>query len=278
MKQQMTRKAAAFALTAAMMLTLLPGALAAPDKDQKKNNDNTGTGQTQVHIHGMSGLTDNKGTVTITVGDKEYTGTLNGSTLEIEMDSTDNGFDFDQGESMDIGYTTGSGASGTITLEHQEGNGTNIANGHDKGLNNFKGTIKPATPETTPDPTPETTPETTPDSTPETTPEVEIDEDPVPLAPEVPEAEPVIVAQTEPEVEIPEETVPLAPAAAEEPAEEPAEETVIVEDGVPLGDLPQTGAVAQAVNPAVTAGMLALAASLAAAGLGLSVSRKKEEE
>lgn len=44
---------------------------------------------------------------------------------------------------------------------------------------------------------------------------------------------------------------------------------------MPLGNLPQTGAVAAPVNPALTLGLAALALSLAAAGLSL---RKKETE
>ena len=55
-------------------------------------------------------------------------------------------------------------------------------------------------------------------------------------------------------------------------------ETEIVDGGVPLGDLPQTGTVAKAVEPQWTLGLLALLASMAAAGLAVTVSRKKEEE
>lgn len=89
---------------------------------------------------------------------------------------------------------------------------------------------------------------------------VEIPEDPTPLDPG-PGEEPV---------EIPEDPTPLAP--------EPEEEITIDEDGVPLGDLPQTGAVAEAVNPAVTLGLVAISLSLAALGLQITITRKKEEE
>ena len=67
-----------------------------------KNNGNTGTGQTQVHIHLKDNIGSNKDSVTIIVDGKEYHGSIQGSKLEIEMDSTDNGFDFGKDESMDI--------------------------------------------------------------------------------------------------------------------------------------------------------------------------------
>ena len=54
--------------------------------------------------------------------------------------------------------------------------------------------------------------------------------------------------------------------------------TEIVDGDVPLGNLPQTGTVAKAVEPQWTLGLLALLASMAAAGLAITVSRKKEEE
>lgn len=94
-----------------------------------------------------------------------------------------------------------------------------------------------------------------------------------------------------PEIEIPEETTPLGPGP-EDPATEPdtgteqpsaetgdGEEIVDIDDGeTPLGDLPQTGMVVAPVNPAVTAGLVALAFSMAGVGLHLSFSRKNGEE
>ena len=75
------------------------------------------------------------------------------------------------------------------------------------------------------------------------------------------------------------------PEATEEPAEvNQAEVTVeeapveIQDAGVALGDLPQTGAVAAPVNPATTAGLVALAFSLAGCGLYFTCGRKKGEE
>ena len=96
-----------------------------------------------------------------------------------------------------------------------------------------------------------------PDPTPAPTPDEEITDNETPLNPG-------------PEVQdIPDGETPLSPAP------EGGEEMVVEEGEVPLGNLPQTGAVAAPVNPALTLGLAALALSLAAAGLSL---RKKETE
>ena len=71
------------------------------------------------------------------------------------------------------------------------------------------------------------------------------------------------------EQDIPDGETPLSPAP------EGGEEVVVEEGEVPLGNLPQTGAAASPVNPALTLGLAALAFSLAAAGLSL---RKRETE
>ena len=54
--------------------------------------------------------------------------------------------------------------------------------------------------------------------------------------------------------------------------------TEIVDEGTPMGNLPQTGTVAAPVDPSVTLGLMALSASLSAAGLAFCIGRKKEEE
>lgn len=59
---------------------------------------------------------------------------------------------------------------------------------------------------------------------------------------------------------------------------QPDAEIEIVEGVTPLGNLPQTGMVAQPANPTITLGLLALALSMAAAGLAITFSRKKEDE
>jgi len=118
--------------TLALLIGLMSvSALAAPGN---------GTGQTQVHIHGVEGLAPNKSEVVIIVDGKEYSGTLQGSKLTLEMDSTDNGFDFGKDESMEVGYRVGD-ETGTLTLTHKEGNGNNVGKEHDEGLNNFNGTV-----------------------------------------------------------------------------------------------------------------------------------------
>lgn len=94
------------------------------------------------------------------------------------------------------------------------------------------------------------------------------------------------------EVEIPEESTPLGDLPEEVPEDIPDDdpplgdlpedpgETDIVEEGVPMGNLPQTGTQGAygAVDPTQTLGMLALSASLMAAGLMILIGRRKDEE
>lgn len=79
---------------------------------------------------------------------------------------------------------------------------------------------------------------------------------------------PDVDVPTAPDPGIPDENVPTVPE----------DDTIIKDEDAPLGDLPQTGATAQSVDPALTLGLIALAASMAAAGLTFTLSRKKEEE
>lgn len=103
-----------------------------------------GVGQTQIHIHMKDEkIGENKDSITIVVDGQEYQGVINGSKIEIEMNTTENGFNFAKNESLDIDYYNNSdGTNGTITITHKEGNGNNIHNEHDKGLNNFNGVLK----------------------------------------------------------------------------------------------------------------------------------------
>ena len=161
------------------------------------------------------------------------------------------------------------------------------------------------TPSTDPTPTPSTEPTPTPSTEPTPTPNTDLkptyppyvpddeddkedvvvieDEDtPLTSAPVATEEEP---ADTE--AEIVEEETPLnsQPEATEEPAEvnhadiaveeAPVE---ILDAGVALGDLPQTGAVATAVNPVTSAGLVAMAFSMAGCGLYFTFGRQKDEE
>ena len=50
---------------------------------------------------------------------------------------------------------------------------------------------------------------------------------------------------------------------------------MILDEGTPLGNLPQTGTTAQPADPTITLGLLAVSVSLAAAGLWLL--RKRED-
>ena len=79
------------------------------------------------------------------------------------------------------------------------------------------------------------------------------------------------------ETDIPGGDVPGAadPGVSDPGAGDPVE---IVEGDVPMGNLPQTGTMATPANPTVTLGMLAMSASLAAAGLAITISRKREED
>lgn len=136
----------------------------------------------------------------------------------------------------------------------------------DMGFTLSKVVEEPSTPSYDPDddgddvlPTP------TPEETPEPTdPGADIPEEDVPLG-DLPE---------DPGTDIPEEAIPQG-GLPEDPGTD-APETDIPDGEVPQGDLPQTG-MTTAVDPGVTAGMLALAASLAGAGLHLTFSRKKDD-
>ena len=103
-----------------------------------------GSGQTKVHIHELGGLGDNKDEVEITVGDKTYYGKFKcDGKVEIEMNSTANGFDIEPGGSIEIQFTnTTKGTTTTVILTHKEGNGDKIDKEHDKGKNNFNGAVK----------------------------------------------------------------------------------------------------------------------------------------
>ena len=101
---------------------------------------------------------------------------------------------------------------------------------------------------------------------------VEIPEETTPLGP-TPEP-------TEEPTDIPEETTPLAPGPDDGSGDkgEGSTDVEITDGETPLGNLPQTGAVAAPVNPATTAGLVALAFSMAGCGLYFTFGRKKGEE
>ena len=197
------QKIAALSCATALTLSLLtPSALANGNgKDNGKDKGSTGAGQTAVHIHGVKDIAGNKDEVTITVGDKSYTGVLKGDKLTIEMGSTDNGFDFGKDESLEIGYKTANG-SGTILIKHQEGNGANIGTEHDKGLNNFKGEVKPnPVPSTQPSAEPSTQPSAEPSAQPSAEPSTQPSAQPSAEPSTEPSAQPSAQPSPEPSAE-----------------------------------------------------------------------------
>ena len=139
---------------------------------------------------------------------------------------------------------------------------------------------------TDPDPTPTPTPTPTnppyvPDDDDDDDPPVVIVDPTTPLGPGTspePTTEPTTEPTEEP-TEIPEETTPLAPDPGVGDNGDGDDGDADITDGeTPLGNLPQTGAVAAPVNPATTAGLVALAFSMAGCGLYFTFGRKKGEE
>ena len=116
-------------------------------------------------------------------------------------------------------------------------------------------------------PAPPTTPGT---PSPSPSEEVNIPEDDTPLG-DLPEEVPEDVE------DIPDDDTPLSDLP-DDP--DNSDETNIFEEGVPMGDLPQTGSQSDytPVDPTQTLGMMALAASLMAAGLLVLIGRRKDEE
>ena len=224
-----------------MALVLLVAMMAIP---AFAKNDDPGTGQTQVHIHLDGSIGENKDSVTIIVGENEYQGSVQGSKLEIEMGTTENGFDFGAGESMEVGYRNNNdGTTGTITLTHKEGNGNNIGKEHDNGLNNFNGSVnKPIEPAPTEPPVVPTEPPVVP-----TEPPVVPTEPPVvPTEPPVVPTEPPVVPTEPPVVPTNPPAPPVTPVTP--PAPQPriamvdGDGLITIDDGnVPLADVPQTG-------------------------------------
>ena len=103
--------------------------------------------------------------------------------------------------------------------------------------------------------------------------DVVIEDEDTPLGPNPGQTEETPVV---PEIDIPGEEVPLTDTP-EIPAD-PDETVEITDEGVPMGDLPKTGTMAAPAAPTVTMGVLAISASMAAAGLAITVSRKREED
>ena len=224
--------------------------------------------QTEVHIHRLSGITVNKGSVTITLPDgTSYTGMLTGSTLTLDIGSPDNGFHIDKNETLTVSYTTSDNRSGVMVISHKEGNGTNIPKEHDKGLNNYNGSYTENVPATTTQQVVPTTQPTVPTTlpaaptvqptVPTTLPAAPTTQPTVPTTlPAAPTTQPV-VPTTLPNIQIPDEDIPL----------DEIPDIVIPDEDVPLDENPKTA------DPAL---LLFASAALSGSGLGLLLLKKKK--
>ena len=163
-----------------------------------------------------------------------------------------------------LGYwtvTTGRTTAGTIGLTDYDDDATvlTVRNDYDLPDDDDDDDDDP-----TPSPSTEPTPSPSTEPTPSPSDEVEIPDDDTPLGDQPEEV-------TE---DIPDDDPPLG-----DQPDEP-DETDIFEEGTPMGNLPQTGTQGAygAVDPTQTLGMLALSASLMAAGLMILIGRRKDEE
>ena len=180
-----------------------------------EGNGNTGTGQTQAKIH-LDGdnIGNNGDSVDLFVGENKYEGKVQGGNLNVEMNTTDNHFNFGKEESLEITYINNTtGETGTIILSHKEGNG---GTENDKGKNNFNGSVA-KTPATTEPPAIEP-PATEPPATEPPATEPPATEPPVtePPATEPPASEP---SATEPPASEPSATEPSETNPAETPSQ-----------------------------------------------------------
>ncbi len=221
-------------IAASIMCAIIASSACAPAF--AKSDKNPGTGQTQIHIHGVQGIGSNKDSITVVIGGVEYQGTIKGSTLVIDMDTTDNTLDIQLGESVDISFKNNtSNKSGTISVSHQEGNGNSE---HDNGLNNFK-TDGVKWDNDTPDPEPKPDPipgdgDDDGDDDKEPEPKPEPGPDPIPLPDPIPRPEPEPLPEPDLPL-IPDEEVPLV----DEPVmDEPVAEEIITDEETPLADAP----------------------------------------
>ena len=123
--------------------------------------------------------------------------------------------------------------------------------------------------------------------------DTDIDDDDTPLDPKPPvdpddpDDDPDKNPETDPDddVDIDDGETPLNPAPGDDGASGSGDpdgsgtpDLDIVDDDTPLGDLPKTGMVAAPVNPTVTAGIVAMAMSMAATGMYFLFGRKKKDD
>ncbi len=176
-----------------------------------------GTGQTEIHIHNISGVAENKEYFTVTINGEQYSAVLTGSVVTVEMNTTDNVLGISKDESIEIPFTSSKG-SGTMVVSHQEGNGHQE---QDEGLNNFKtvsiefldpdpgqtpdpdpGQTPDPDPGQTPDPDPGQTPDPDPGQTPDPNPGQTPDPDPTPDTEPISDSEPTLETDTAPDPEV----------------------------------------------------------------------------
>ncbi|MBO5274614.1 MAG: hypothetical protein J6I45_08385, partial [Clostridia bacterium] len=106
--------------------------------DNGKGNAN---GSYTVIVHVDGSIADNKEEVTITLPDGSvYTGEMQGSKLTFSFPTKDNGFTIPAG-GLAVEYSTESGNNGSLSINHQEGNGKDIVDEHDQGANNYRANI-----------------------------------------------------------------------------------------------------------------------------------------
>ena len=163
-----------------------------------------------------------------------------------------------------LGYwtvTTGRTTAGTIGLTGYDDDATvlTVRNDYDLPDDDDDDDDDP-----TPSPSTEPTPSPSTEPTPSPSDELDIPDDNPPLS-DLPD-------------EVPEDIPDDNPPLGDQPDE--PDETDIFEEGTPMGNLPQTGTQGAygAVDPTQTLGMLALSASLMAAGLMILIGRRKDEE
>ncbi|MBE6020281.1 MAG: hypothetical protein E7228_00880, partial [Clostridiales bacterium] len=105
-----------------------------------------GTGQEQARIHLDQSIGGNGDTLIITSPQGTYESSIKGGgkNITVDMNTFENLFDFKGQSTLDVTYTNATtGATGTLTLKHQEGHATGTMDEPDNGLNNFRGTVTP---------------------------------------------------------------------------------------------------------------------------------------
>ena len=278
---------------------------AAVVKDQQGNflipNEKSPTGTLKITKTGAGSVAVGSDiTYTITVnnpGEYAVENVMVTDTLDTKLTyvASDNGGVYDTATRMvtwNVG-TLAAGASEVLTVTataNETGTVENIAyvdytgNGDPISSTTVTTTVTGGT-SPSPSPSPSPTPTTSPSNPPyvpgddDDDEPIDIPEETTPLNPSPePSDEPIDIPEEttplDPGTDIPEETIPLDPGPVD--PVEPEEE--ITEGETPLGNLPQTGAVAAPVNPAVTMGLMALAFSMAGCGLYFTFGRKKGEE